>query len=257
MMQLPHLFDDVDVVFLEDRDDIIITCNDPAVPTDEKNICHKVAKKYFDRTKKHVGMNIVLNKRIPAAAGMGGGSSNGANVLIALNDYFDKALSPEELIDVAASVGKDIPFFFVNSGCALIEGMGEIIAEEFAPPQENFLVVNPQIEVSTPWAFGELAKHLWFMADPDRKNQSREMATVIRSGRGIASHLYNDFEIAVFATHPTIAEVKQALIAYGAKGALMSGSGSTIFGIFETKGELDLAKEKIQKQYQEFFVTIG
>ncbi|MFA5986203.1 MAG: 4-(cytidine 5'-diphospho)-2-C-methyl-D-erythritol kinase [Parcubacteria group bacterium] len=257
MMQLPHLFDDVDVVFLDDRDDIVIRCNDSAVPTDEKNICHKVAKKYFDRTKKHVGMNIVLNKRIPAAAGMGGGSSNGAYVLLALNDYFDKVLSQEELIDVAASVGKDIPFFFVGSGCALIKGMGEIIAEELVPPHEYFLVVNPQIAVSTPWAFCELAKHLWFMADPERRDRSREMAHVIRSGENIASHLYNDFEIAVFATHPVIAEVKQTLIAYGATGALMSGSGSTVFGIFETETELHRAKEKIQKHYPQFFVAEG
>lgn len=257
MMQLPHLYDDVDIVFSGNEKNIIITCDNSAVPTDEKNICYKVAQKFFEYTGKSVGMNIFLTKRIPAAAGMGGGSSNGAQILLVLNDHFDQILSQEELINVAASVGKDIPFFFAESGCALIEGMGEIITENLIAPQLHVLVINPLIEVSTPWAFGELAKYLWFMSDPVRKDQSRELSDAIRTGKDISSFLYNDFEIAVFAKHSVIAEVKQALLALGAKNALMSGSGSTIFGIFGSEKELLLAKEKVQRQYPEFFIAIG
>ena len=257
MMQLPHLYDDVDVTFSDNEKNIIITCDNPAVPTDEKNICYKVAQKFFEHTGQSIGMNIVLTKRIPAAAGMGGGSSNGAQILLALNDHFNQVLSQEEMIDVAASVGKDIPFFFAKSGCALIEGMGEIITENLIAPQLYILVVNPLIEVSTPWAFGELAKHLWFMTDLERKNRSQEMTDVIQKNEQISSYLYNDFEIAVFAKYPVISEVKQSLLAFGAQNALMSGSGSTVFGIFASEKELLLAKEKIQKQFPEFFIAIG
>lgn len=257
MMQLPHLHDDVEIMFLDHEKNIIITCDNPAVPTDERNICHKIAQKFFEYARKSVGMNISLTKRIPAAAGMGGGSSNGAQILLALNDHFDQILSQEEMIDVAASVGKDIPFFFAKSGCALIEGMGEKISEDFIAPQLHILVVNPLIEVSTPWAFGELAKHLWFMTDPERKNRSQEMTDIIRKNEKIAPYLYNDFEIAVFAKHPVISEVKQVLLAFGAQNALMSGSGSTVFGIFGSEKELLLAKEKVQRQYPEFFIAIG
>ena len=257
MMQLPHLFDDIDVTFSNAHHDIRIVCDDSAVPTDERNICHKVVRAYCERAGKNIGMDLMLTKRIPAAAGMGGGSSNGAQILLCLNAYFDNVLSRQELIDVAASVGKDIPFFFVQSGCALIEGMGEIISKEFALPQKHILVVNPRIEISTPWAFGALAKYLWFLTDCERMDRSQGMIDILVSTGDVSSHLYNDFEIAIFAHHPVIAEIKQSLIAFGASNALMSGSGSTVFAVFDTKEKLDFVKEKMQKHYPQFFIAEG
>lgn len=257
MMQLPHLYDEIDVDIDEVSTGIMITCDDPAVPTDEKNICHKVVQKFFERTGRSVGMKIALKKHIPVAAGMGGGSSNGACVLHVLNEHFDHILTHEDMIDLSASVGKDIPFFFAKKDCALIEGMGEVITEEMIAPDLHILVVNPGIAVSTPWAFGELARHLWFMTDIDRTDRSRMMMKAMCENAHVAQYIYNDFEPAIFAAYPVIAEIKQAMVAFGAQNALMSGSGSTVFGIFETENDLFMAKEKIQKRFSDFFVAIG
>lgn len=257
MMQLPHLFDDIEVTFSDMHNNINIICNDPNVPTDEKNICHKVVQAYCAHTGKCTGADIILTKRIPAAAGMGGGSSNGSQVLLCLNDHCDNILSQSDLIDVAATVGKDIPFFLAQSGCARIEGMGEVIAEEIAAPQMHIIVINPQIEVSTPWAFGELGQHLWFLTDVDRQDRSKAIMDIIRAEGDVAAALYNDFETAVFAHHPVIAEIKHALIALGAKNALMSGSGSTVFGVFEDEKQMHTVREKMQNTYPHFFITFG
>ena len=257
MIKLENLYDTVDILCTDVHSDIVITCSDPSVPTDAKNICYKIAKKFFERSGKIIGLEIDLQKNIPAAAGLGGGSSNGACVLMCLNDYFDQYFGLEELIDIAASVGKDIPFFLSQKNGALIEGMGEIISEEFFVPQKQYLIINPHIEVSTPWAFGELAKHLWFMSNTERKNISYDMRDVLKKNEDGMSLLYNDFEIAVFAHYPVIAEIKQAMIAFGAQNALMSGSGSTVFGIFETEMEMHKAQEKLIKQFPDFYIAIG
>ncbi len=257
MMKLENLYDTVDILCTEVHSDILITCSDSSVPTNEKNICHKIAQKFFERLGKSIGLEINLQKNIPAAAGLGGGSSNGACVLMCLNDHFDQYFGFDELIDIAASVGKDIPFFFSQQNGALIEGMGEIISEEFLVPQKYFLIINPQIDVSTPWAFGELAKHLWFMTDQDRENISYNMRDVLKRNEDGTSLLYNDFEIAVFAHYPIIAEIKQALIAFGAQNALMSGSGSTVFGVFETEMEMHKAQEKLIKRFPDFYIAKG
>lgn len=258
MMRLPHLYDEIDVIIHDDPGKgINISCNDQLIPTDERNICSKIFYAFCEKSQMKCGLEITLKKNIPTAAGMGGGSSNGAVILQCLNVHFEQILSYSEMIDVASSVGKDIPFFLTQKNAALVEGMGERLTEEFDMPHMHILVVNPRIEISTPQAFGRLAEHLWFMTDVDRFNHALKMRDVICNGGDVASYLYNDFEIPIFEHYPAIARARSILRAYGAQGALMSGSGSTVFGIFDSKKSLMMAHEKICKKYPNYFVMIG
>ena len=168
MLKTENLFDKIELIFDENKNGIEIICNIPAVPIDEKNICWKIAERFFKKTGKSVGLRIFIEKNIPLSAGMAGGSSNGAAVILTLNTHFKNILSQRELIDIAAEVGKDIPFFISNSRAALICGMGEKIKEIKSFPKLNILVINPAGEISTPWAYSELDKDLLFSVSATR-----------------------------------------------------------------------------------------
>ncbi len=257
MLRLPHLFDDVFVTVRTDTDAITITCDDPLLPTDERNVCHRVVQPFRDRTGIAFGVDIALTKRIPMAAGMGGGSSDGAAVLAALQQHYGYPLAPEELVEIASSVGKDLPFFLTEKGCARMEHFGDVVVEEFDPPHMQILTVNPGIAISTPEAYGSLAPRLTLLAAPDRENATEKMCIALRDGHDIAPLLCNDFEETIFARYPNIAAIKQSLVDYGAVGALMSGSGSSVFGIFPSEEALHSAQKAIAERYPQYYCTIG
>ena len=125
MLKTANLYDEMDFIFDEKQVGIQIICTDPNIPTDEKNICWKIAEKFFTVSGKKVGLTIKIKKNIPALAGLGGGSSNGATTLLALNQYFGKPLKLEALVALAATVGKDIPVFLLPEQAVLVSGAGE------------------------------------------------------------------------------------------------------------------------------------
>ncbi len=255
ILKLENIFDEIEVSFLDNKGTKISSAS-KEIPLDERNICYKIAKKFFEKIGKEVGVKIHIKKNIPTGAGVGGGSSNAATVLKILNDYFEKPLDMNTMVGIAAEVGKDVPVFLSDKEAVLIKGTGERISEELNFSETNFLLINPKKHISTPNAFKKLDDRLWFMENKSRNNISKGLIRALEKGvknsQELAGFFYNDFEVAMEENFPVISELKQSLIVFGAQGALMSGSGSTVFGVFDKRDDLILAKEEIEKKYPEF-----
>jgi 4-diphosphocytidyl-2-C-methyl-D-erythritol kinase len=187
--------------------------------------------------------------------GLGGGSSDGAAVLKILNSYFKNKVSKVELQKLASEIGKDVPVFLSSKDAVFLDRMGDRIRKEVGFRKFNFLLVNPGIYVSTPWAFNEIHK----CGNLGNKKKSVRMLKYLEKKNfgAIISGLHNDFEMAMEKKYPIISELKKKLIEFGASGSLMSGSGSTVFGIFENQKKLLEAEKMMKKNYPKFFVKIG
>lgn len=257
MMKTENLKDQLEIIFDEEKKGIKIICSDKNIPTDKRNICHKVAKKFFQASGKKIGLTIKIKKNIPALAGLGGGSSNGATVLLALNKYFGEPLTKKKLIEVASQVGKDIPFFLSKDRVVYVTGFGEKLKPIKGFPKLNFLLVNPKGEIVTGWAYSELDKRMWFMGDNRRRNKSQYMLNNIKDAEGVSGSLYNDFDLVAEKLFPIIGEVRNFLLAFGALGVSITGKGPTLIGVFKNKNELSRVRNIIIKKYPKFFVEIG
>lgn len=257
MVKLPKLKDELKIEIYPDKTGIEIICDNPQIPTDNKNICYKAVEDFLKKINKKVGVKIKIKKQIPVGAGLGGGSSDAAGVLKVLNQYFKNHFSKKELIGMAAEIGKDIPFFFSEKEGALIGGAGEKILGEFDFKKGNFLLINPGIHISTPEAYGGLSRDQWFLGDVQRDNISKKFVDIFKKKGCFEKYFYNDFEISVERKYPIIKDIKQALLAFGAEGALMSGSGSTVFGYFKDKQKVHLAQRKLQDKYKKFLIVVN
>ena len=257
MVKTENFYDEIEIIFDEKKEGIKIFCDDKSIPTDEKNICWKIAEQFFQKTGKRVGLEVRIKKNIPLASGMGGGSSDGATVLLALNQYFKHILPEKELTTLAAKVGKDIPFFLSKARAANISGMGEKIRplEDF--PKLAILVINPAGEISTPWAYSELDHDLLFMNDAKRKNISQEFIKNKSDLRKMSSCLYNDFSVVAKKKYPIMETLEKVLLSFGAIGASVTGKGPTVFGIFSTKKSALVTKKILQKYYPQFFIELA
>lgn len=206
------------VTLESDRDDI---------PTDDGNLCVRAARLLLDGHRGR-GVHIVLGKSIPPGAGLGGGSSNAATVLRFLPQVLGIRVPMEELMEMAALLGSDVPFF-LQEGSAAARGRGEVL--EYFPWDCPWwiVLVNPGIHVSTAWAYGALRLEER-PADPDLRSL---LERAPQDAEARAALLHNDFEAPVMEAHPGIREVKEAMLQAGAAGALMSGSGSSVFGLFD------------------------
>jgi len=257
MIKTDSLFDEVELCFLKNSNKIEIECNDPSIPNDEKNICWKIAEKFFEKTEKRIGLKIKIKKRIPAMAGLGGGSSNGAVVLLSLNKFFKNTLSENELIDIAAQIGKDIPFFLSKINAAYVLGEGEKITPLKNFPKLSLLIINPGGEISTKEAYSDLDGKMWFMGNQKRKNISLKLINNSSKIDNFAAFLYNDFDITAEGKFQMIKELKNCLITFGALGASLTGKGPTVFGIFKNKKEALKIKKILNNKYPEFFIELG
>lgn len=255
MAKVGKIFDEIIIKFYPDKKSIIIKSHSQKIPLDDSNICYKAAEKYFARIKKRVGIAIEIRKKIPVGAGLGGGSSDGAAVLKILNKFYNHKLSGKELGKMAAEVGKDVPFFLSPKDAAFLDRMGDRIKENSNLPRCNFVVVNPIIHISTPWAFGEMHKR----GNLGNKGLSVKMLRFVQEGNidKIVAGLHNDFEPVIGEKYPIIKEIKEKLMDLGATGSLMTGSGSTVFGIFQSSQKALEAKKAMKKCFPDFFVEIG
>jgi 4-diphosphocytidyl-2-C-methyl-D-erythritol kinase len=226
MLRLPRLADTIRIRVDDGREGIHILTNSAATPADATNLCHVAAQHYLAHAARAAAVVIDIDKKIPVAAGLGGGSSDAAAVLLALNRRFGAPVAPHELAAIGSDIGKDVPFFLHQTAAARATGMGEIIAPVRVPRMPRVLVVNPGIAVPTGEAYAALARELWFMSSRARIDRSRVMERALRSGdmAGVAGAVCNDFEPVVERMHPVIKEVKQALVAFGARAAALSGS---------------------------------
>lgn len=230
VMQAISLCDDLELT-LGTGEPWQATCDRAELPTGRKNLAYKAAKAFFDASGTDPdGLTIRITKRIPAGGGLGGGSADAAAVLRALNRHENDRFSPEELERIGLSVGSDVPFLIQNRTC-LAEGRGEILTPMAAMPPCFYVLVNPGFSVSTAELFGRFDA----AAVPQRPNHDA-MAAALTAGNllEIGKNLQNVLEFAVLQDHPELFQIETALENCGALGTSMTGSGSVLFGIFET-----------------------
>lgn len=211
---------------------------------DGDNLICRAAKLLFDKAGIRQGVDILLNKRIPIAAGMAGGSADAAATLLGLNELFEMGFSVEELKALGVSLGADIPYCIMG-GTALSEGIGEILTELPPPPKCMLVVAKPDINVSTKFVYENLhADALSYHPDIDG------MVAAIKEGslRGITDRMGNVLETVTVREYPIIDTIKNVMKDAGAENALMSGSGPTVFGIFTAQEQAQKAAAQIRNQ---------
>jgi len=221
---------------------ITLTSNSREMPLDNKNLAFRAASVLMETANVSAGVRIHLEKHIPIAAGLGGGSSDAAATMKGMNELYGLKFSPSQLVELGVKIGADVPFFF-SKGPALATGIGEkLFPIELSPPFW-VLLVTPPIPVSTAWAYGQ------FKSQPqDNAFTFSAKIDLFKVGKEI---LYNDFERVVIPHFPEIAKIKKALENLGAWGVLMSGSGPTVFGLFFDEAEARSAEIKLIKHYHE------
>ncbi|MBN2505809.1 MAG: 4-(cytidine 5'-diphospho)-2-C-methyl-D-erythritol kinase [Verrucomicrobia bacterium] len=210
-----------------------LSCSDPRLPTDAGNLVHRTATAFLAAAGIADGVRIHLEKHVPLAAGLGGGSSNAAATLAGLNDLFEHPLPPERLSALAADLGSDVPFFLQNRP-ALATGRGEQIQplEPFRALQHTaFLLVHPGFGISTGWAYQQLAR--FPAALNGQPGRARQLADVLQTGtlEHAAPLFYNALETPALEKYPILGLYQEFLRAEGAAVTLMSGSGSTTFAL--------------------------
>ena len=225
----------------ETDDPIEIVCEDARVPCDETNLAFKAAALLRDATGTSKGSRIEIEKFIPVAAGLGGGSSNAAATLLGLVKLWQIEIDDRELAHIAAALGSDVPFFLVG-GTALGVGRGEEVSSVEQLHCEHLLLVNPGFAVSTRDAYQKLSRLT-------RSDAAFNIPLALLAAKGISGlplGARNDLEDAVLAAHPEIAEVKRRLSSLGARHAQMSGSGATVFGVFDNSQTTEQAEAEIR-----------
>lgn len=250
IMQSINLYDTVTVTETKTRK-ITITCNIDDIPLDEHNIAYKAAAQFFKDTKiKNKGINIDIVKRIPHAAGMAGGSADGAGVLVALNKLTGADLSIDELCKIGVKIGADVPFC-IKGGTLLAQGIGDIL-NKVKPLRKCFiLIAKPDCSVNTAYAyrrFDECGK----AHTPDKLGMLYAMQS--RDLKSIAKKMENVFE--QFIAVDNKVEIKSIMRNHNALGVCMSGSGPTVFGIFENKEDANNALNEIKPLVKDIAVTI-
>ena len=231
-----------------------ITCIGFSVPDDESNLVFKAIRAFSSHTGMDQGFLIHLTKCIPVAAGLGGGSSDAAGILMALNEIFSYPVSEEKMAEMALELGADVPFF-LHGGPCLARGVGEILEPIQEWPDLWYVIVMPPIAVSTAWVYAEFDKYSSKNTEKDVREFELTMDQqncIMPDFRGeksqLAQLLENDLERVTIPAFPVIDTIKTLLLQSGADGALMSGSGPSVFGVFQSKGRCFQAKEFIEAE---------
>src|SRR5215813_10631678 len=212
---------------------ITIDCDHPEVPLDETNLVYRAAKLFGDFTGAGKGVRIRINKRLPVAAGLGGGSSNAAVTLLALQKLWNVQVAPPDLFNLGAKLGADAPFFLIGGTCLGV-GRGDEIYPLADINEEFLLLVNAGIAIPTREAYANLPPELTKHRTDIKMPLSFEAAYAAISRPSDPVPLVNDLEKSALVRHPALTEIRRRLKQAGARGVLMSGSGSTIFAIFDS-----------------------
>jgi len=215
---------------------IDFSCDDPTVPGGDENLVVRVAKAFFEQTKITGGVGIKLQKQIPHGAGLGGGSSDAASVLVALNKLFETKLSGEELAKLGSTIGSDVSFFLYESA-AVCEGRGEIVSPTKLKKQLSILLCKPGFSVSSAWAYS-------------RWQDAKEIPGISYQSQNFdGQDFVNDLERPVFEKFVFLAQLKAWLLKQAEVGAaLMSGSGSTVFAVLRPNADVDLLAKRARKE---------
>ncbi|HEX7089231.1 MAG TPA: 4-(cytidine 5'-diphospho)-2-C-methyl-D-erythritol kinase [Longimicrobiales bacterium] len=210
----------------------------------ERNLAHRAAVAFFRATGSEPALTIRLDKRIPAGAGLGGGSSDAAATLRALNELYGRPLDGPALMRLGAALGSDVPYFVTGAALALVWGRGERVLPLPPPPRAPVLLAVPPFAIATAEAYRAL----------DRQRGTAPVPRTIRledlsTWDGLAATAANDFEPVVFRAHPDLARLRDALEALGARPARLTGSGSTVFGIFESAAQRRAATAELARAF--------
>jgi len=231
---------------LKQGDGISITTNQPNLPVGQSNLVYKAAQTILSCSDYRAGISIYINKRIPLGAGLGGGSSNAATTLRALNLLLKTELSLKDMRSMGVQIGADVPFFFLEKG-AIATGIGERL-KEVELPSLWYVLIYPNFEVSTHWAYQN--------SRLTKKKFDYKIQEFLATPREISKVLMNDLEIAVSKKFPQIDLMRKILSSAGALGSLMTGSGPTVFGIFSDKRDALRAFAKVKHETRDKGWTI-
>jgi len=243
-----------DRIFIkEEKEGIKIKCSHPLVPVDSQSLTYRSAEKILRRYRITRGVKIEIDKKIPLASGMAGGSANSASILVGINKLFALNLSNKDLREIGEKLGMDVPFCIQN-GTALAYHKGEKVTP-LSPinPPLWIIIINPGFEIPTKWAYNNLNLE-WLKKE---KNNTKGMLNALKEGElpGIAKNLFNSFEGLIIKKYPEIGKIKDRLIEEGALGALMSGSGPTVFGIAQNKEQALKIYEKLKSEYKSIWAV--
>lgn len=245
-----------------------LSCADMDVPADESNLVHRAARVFYAEIGREPQVAITLKKKIPVAAGLGGGSSDCAATLQGLNHLYGKPLNRQRLMALGAGLGADVPFFLFPFPSARARGIGEQLMA-LPPLRDSLLVlVNPGIAVSTKWVFANLPQEFSGRSQLESWRNSPKTANYALTTAGktyilgralqrcLDFKLINDLEQVTIAKYPEILTIKEALLAQKSCGALMSGSGSTVFGLFRDKDDACSCAERLKVEYPHWRIMV-
>jgi 4-diphosphocytidyl-2-C-methyl-D-erythritol kinase len=224
---------------------INLTCETEGLSADPTNLVWKAASAVLDRARLSIGVEVELRKRIPMGAGLGGGSSDAAATIWALNRLLHLGWSPEKMAEVGQTLGSDVAFF-LYAPSAIVSGRGEIVKPLAIEGRRWVVLVKPSFGVETKWAYQELAttrKKVRPLSDGHAMMDRRD-----RLGWSeLAPNAENDFELPIFAKHPLLQRIKRMLLERGARIALLSGSGATVFGLFDDESAARAAGRHVEE----------
>ena len=232
--------------------DIKITSNSDQIPLDENNIVYKTVELIRQKHDIGKGLSINIEKNIPVAAGLAGGSTDAAATLKALNEIWELKLSDEILREYAAELGMDVSFL-INGGTALGVRQGEKVRPINNNLSLNIVIVTPDISVSTKEAYGNLDLS---QVGQDSEQTKRVIAALADGDlTEVVDNLHNDFEKSIIPQYLVIGEVKEKMLGLGALGSLMSGSGPSVFGVWESEKEARRASDSLRQEYKQIYLT--
>ncbi|MCR4575456.1 MAG: 4-(cytidine 5'-diphospho)-2-C-methyl-D-erythritol kinase [Lentisphaeria bacterium] len=240
-LPIPELYDDVTVTF-SDKKELSFSCNLAELNTQD-NLCLKAARAFCEKTAVETCFRISLIKRIPVAAGLGGGSSDAAATLLQLNQLISKPLSRDALVRLAASVGADVPFF-LNPTPSAATGIGDVLSPITISTKLNVLVASPGIPIPVKWAYDHCK------SQPTVTLQDFLQTCAVKDAEAIAKLCHNDLEYAIFDKFPLLCMMRDQLLAEGALCVHVSGSGSSLFALLPQQN-VHAISEKFNEAFQD------
>lgn len=239
-----------DEIILREAPDLLLSIagGPPDLPADENNLCLKAARLLQSHCRLDRGAHIVLSKKVPMGAGLGGGSSDGAAVLKGLNQLWNLRLGGDLLLRLAAELGSDVPFFILG-GCCIARGRGELLTPAAPLICDPMLLLAPKIAISTAWAYKNIANY-------PLTQGLQNINLMDLKKEAFSEVLSNDFEPLIFRHHPALGALKDQLLRAGAYFASLSGSGSSLYGVFHSEENARRAFELIQVEGQKYLLNI-
>ncbi len=252
IMQTIRLWDEVTAELQPVEEGITIECNLPYIPKDRRNLVYQAAELFLAECGLSSGVKLHVFKKIPVSAGLAGGSADAAATLKALNLLFGTQLPIARLIEMGAGLGSDVPYCLIGGTC-LATGRGEIV-ERIRPMPEAFAVlIKPDFSISTPWAY---ARYDEMQSDIHPDLEAMQAAIAAGDWDGIRAQMINLLEPAVSDEYPVITDIRDQLLAHGARAALMSGSGPTVYGLFDKEKSARRCYFQLKKYFPERYTVI-